>query len=127
MNLANYIEDLTFRRVILSEISVRNKNSTSLKPRVTRCNLSRDLQCNSTLKRCKISKYASSLHFANVFFAYQISFTNQHLSRVELRCKLQEKLHRVTSPLDPHEIRTRATQVLTRKIVSCFVVLSMLP
>ena len=37
-----------------------------------------------------------SLHFAEVFFTYQTFFTNQQ--RVETRCDLQEKLHRVTVP-----------------------------
>ena len=36
--------------------------------------------------------------FANIFLTYQTFFTNLHLLRVELRCKLQEKLHRVTGP-----------------------------
>ena len=35
--------------------------------------------------------------FANIFLTYQTFVTNLHL--VELRCKLQEKLHRVTGPL----------------------------
>ena len=29
-----------------------------------------DLQCNSTLERCKITKYESSLHSADVFSTY---------------------------------------------------------
>ena len=33
------------------------------------------------------------------FSTYQTFVTNLHLLRVELRCKLQEKLHRVTGPL----------------------------
>ena len=37
------------------------------KGHVTRCNFSCNLQCNSTLGRCKIAKYESSLHSA-VFF-----------------------------------------------------------
>ena len=37
--------------------------------------------------------------FANKFLTYQTFVTNLHLLRVELRCKLQEKLHRVTGPL----------------------------
>ena len=39
------------------------------------------------------------LQFANIFLTYQTFVTNLHLLRVELRCKLQEKLHRVTGPL----------------------------
>ena len=37
--------------------------------------------------------------FAKVFLTYQTFVTNLHLLRVELRCKLQEKLHCVTGPL----------------------------
>ena len=40
--------------------------------------------------------------FAIIFLTYQTYtqtfVTNLHLLRVELRCKLQEKLHRVTGP-----------------------------
>ena len=36
--------------------------------------------------------------FANVFLTYQTFVTNLHLLGVELHCKLQEKLHRVTGP-----------------------------
>ena len=39
------------------------------------------------------------LQFANIFLTYQTSVANLHLLRVELRCKLQEKLPRVTGPL----------------------------
>ena len=37
--------------------------------------------------------------FANIFLTYQTFVTNLHLLRVELRCKLEEKLHRLTGPL----------------------------
>ena len=40
-----------------------------------------------------------SSRFAKVFLTYQTLVTSLHLLRVELRCKLQEKLHRVTGPL----------------------------
>ena len=33
------------------------------------------------------------------FFTNETAFTNLHLLRAELHCKLQEKLHRVTGPL----------------------------
>ena len=36
---------------------------------------------------------------ANIFLTYQTLVTNLHLSRVELRCKLQEKLLCVTGLL----------------------------
>ena len=37
--------------------------------------------------------------FANILFTDQTFVTNLHPLRVELRCKLQEKLHCVTGPL----------------------------
>ena len=37
--------------------------------------------------------------FGNTFLTYHTFVTNLHLLRVELRCGLQEKLHRVTQPL----------------------------
>ena len=37
--------------------------------------------------------------FANIFLTHQRFVTSLHLLRVELHCKLQEKLHRVTGPL----------------------------
>ena len=52
--------------------------------------------CNSTFGRCKIGKYMFPSQFANIFLTYQTFVTNLHLPRVELRFKLQEKLHRVT-------------------------------
>ena len=39
------------------------------------------------------------LQFANILLTYQTFVTKLHLLRVELRCKLQEKLHRVTGLL----------------------------
>ena len=57
------------------------------------------LQCNSTLERCEIGKYMFPLQLANRFLTYQTFVTNLHPLRVELRCKLQENLHRVTGPL----------------------------
>ena len=35
-----------------------------------------NLQCNSTLETCKIAKYESSLHSANVFSTYRKFFTD---------------------------------------------------
>ena len=37
--------------------------------------------------------------FANIFFTDETFVTNLHPLKVELRCMLQEKLHRVTGPL----------------------------
>jgi hypothetical protein len=34
------------------------------------------MQCNSTLERCKITKYESSLHSADVFSTYRKFFTD---------------------------------------------------
>ena len=62
---------------------------------VLRCNFSCNLQRNSTVGRCKIGKYMFPSQFTNIFLTF---VTNLHLLRVELRCKLQEKLHRVTGP-----------------------------
>ena len=39
-----------------------------------------------------------SSQFANIFFTDETFVTNLHPLRVELRCKLQEKLHRVSGP-----------------------------
>ena len=46
----------------------------------------------------------------DIFFTYQTFFTTLHLLRVELRCKLQEKLHGVTSPLTEIVFRHRIQQ-----------------
>ena len=48
----------------------------STKGHVTRCNFSCNLQCNSTLERCKIAKYESSLQSADVFSTYRKFFTD---------------------------------------------------
>ena len=52
---------------------------------VTQCDFSCNLQRNSTVGRCEIGKYLS-----------QTFVINLHLLRVELDCKLQERLRRVT-------------------------------
>ena len=65
---------------------------------VTRCNFSCNLQRNSTLKGCKF--------VTNVCYVKNISANCDgntylpilHLPRVELHCKLHEKLHRVADP-----------------------------
>ena len=54
----------------------------------------------STLGRCKTGKYTFPSQFANIFLTYQTFVTTLlHLLRVELRCKLPGKLHRMTGPL----------------------------
>ena len=45
--------------------------------------------------------------FANIFLTYQTFVTHLHQLRVELRCKLQEKLHRVTGPLGGGVVQVR--------------------
>ena len=70
----------------------------SFKATVTLCNLSCNLQRNSTLKRCKF--------VTNVWYVKNILANRDgnlympilHLPKVELHYKLQEKLHRVTGP-----------------------------
>ena len=57
------------------------------------------LQRYSTLGRCKIGKYTFPSQFANIFLTYQTFVTNLHFLRVELRCKLPGKLHRVIGSL----------------------------
>ena len=72
------------------------------------------LQRYSTLGRCKIGKYTfPSQSFANIFLTYQTFVTNLHLLRVELRCKLPGKLHRVTGPL-AHDVVLNHTFELLR-------------
>ena len=58
---------------------------------VTRSTSFRNLQRNSTLRRCKIGIYMFPSLLGNIFLTYQTFFSNLHLLRVELRCKLQEK------------------------------------
>ena len=50
---------------------------------VTRCNFSCNLQCNATLRRCKISKYKFPSQFASIFLTYQTFVTNLHQLRLE--------------------------------------------
>ena len=61
-------------------------------------NFSCNLQRNSTIERCGIGKYESSLDFPKELFTNETILTNLHLLRAELCSKLQEKLHRVTEP-----------------------------
>ena len=77
-------------------IDNRSPNIHESEGPVTPCNFSSNLQCNSTLGRCKIGKYMFPSQFANAFLTYQTFVTNLHLLGVEMRCMLQEKLHRVT-------------------------------
>ena len=49
------------------EKRIENYLATPGKCPVTRCNFSCNLQCNSTLKRCKIDKYKFPSKFADIF------------------------------------------------------------
>ena len=64
------------------------------------------------LGRCKIVKYTFASQFANIFLTYQTFVTNLHLLRVELRCKLPGKLHRVTGPLAHHVVLNHTFELL---------------
>ena len=58
--------------------------------------------CNAILLLLDVKLANTRFHasqFANIFLTYQTFVTNLHLLRVELRCKLPGKLHRVTGPL----------------------------
>ena len=72
--------------------------------------------CNAilllSLGRCKIGKYTFPSQFANRFLTYQTFVTNLHLLRVELRCKLPGKLHRVTGPLAHHAVLNHTFELL---------------
>ena len=95
-NLLRQSDSLNIQKFKL-KASTRCNFSSSIR-RITRCNFSCNLQRNSTLGRCKIGKYTFPSLFANIFLTYQTFVTNLHLLRVELRCKLPGKLHRVTGP-----------------------------
>ena len=60
-----------------------------------------NLQCNSTLERCLLVKSVKNFRYVEKTSAEcneDSYLAILHLSRVELHCKLQEKLHRVTWP-----------------------------
>ena len=80
------------------ELCVPGNFSAFTKGSVARCNLSCNLQRNSTLKRCKF--VANVWYVKNILANYDgnMYLPILHLPRVELHCKLQEKLHRVTGP-----------------------------
>ena len=83
---------------LISMLQAVGKLQQAGKGPVTRCNFSCNLQRYSTLGICKIGKYTFPSQFANIFLTYQTFVTNLHLLKVELRCKLPGKLHRVTGP-----------------------------
>ena len=80
-----------FSNFMLSVPDVTDRDWKAFKGADTRFNSSCNLQRNSTLKWCKIGKYAFSLHFADVFFTY----------------------HELTS------LNSRIALQLARKIASC--------
>ena len=66
---------------------------------ITRCNFPCNLQRNSTPKSCK---FVTNVWYAKNILANcdgNMYLPILYLPRVELHCKLQEKLHRVTGPL----------------------------
>jgi hypothetical protein len=86
------------RKKIAPKLAAKN---CKCKGHVTPCNFSCNLQCNSTLERCQLVKSVKNFRYVEKTSAecnedsYLVIL---HLSRVELHCKLQEKLHRVTWP-----------------------------
>ena len=83
--------------IMLNLFTLQNFSNT--KGPVTRCNFSCNLQRNSTLKRCK---FVTNVWYVKSILANcdeNMYSTILHLPRVELHCKLQEKLHRVTGHL----------------------------
>ena len=57
-------------KLLLKLTRFLKKYSLTSKGPVTRCNFSCNLQCNSTLGRCKICKYMFPSQFANIFLTY---------------------------------------------------------
>ena len=53
--------------------------------------------------------------FANIFLTCQTFVTNLDLLRVEVRCKLQEKLHRVTGRLLSFATKITAGPILLKE------------
>ena len=65
---------------------------------LSHCNFSRNLQRNSTIKR---DKFVTNVWYVKNMLANcdgNLYWPILHLPRVELHCKLHEKLHRVTGP-----------------------------
>ena len=98
--------------VFIRSSKVWFKTTWCAKGPVTRWNFSCNLQRYSTLGRCKIGKYTFPSQFANIFLTYQTFVANLHLLRVELRCKLPGKLHRVTGPLGHHIVLNHSFELL---------------
>ena len=79
-----------------------------------------NLERYSTFGKCKIGKYTFPSPFANIFLTYQTFATKLHLLRVELRCNLPGKLHRVTGPLAHHVVLNHTFQLLINTTVNAF-------
>ena len=78
-------------------VNISSITISSIGP-VTRCNFSCNLQRNSTFKRCK---FVTNVKYVKNILANcdgNLYFSILHLPRVELHCKLQKELHRVTGP-----------------------------
>ena len=74
-------------------------NTCQFAKKYLRCNFSCNLQRNSTLKRCK---FVTNVWYVKNILAScdgNLYLPILHCPRVELHCKLQEKLHHVTGPL----------------------------
>ena len=76
-------------------VSTSHKHALPKGP-VTRCNFSCNLQRNSTLKRCKFVTNVWCVKNILANCDGNLCLPILHLPRVELHCKLQEKLYRVT-------------------------------
>jgi hypothetical protein len=102
-NSLKLIDDkaIVMHRDIL-KIFQRIKNSLCLRPCYT-VQFFLQLALHSTLERCQLVKSVKNFRYVEKTSAecnedsYLVIL---HLSRVELHCKLREKLHRVTWPLD---------------------------
>ena len=70
--------------------------------------------CNAVLLLIDVKLANTRFHhsFANIFLTYQTFVTNLNLLRVELRCKLPGKLHRVTGPLAHHVVLNHTFELL---------------
>ena len=72
--------------------------------------------CNAILLLRDVKLPSTSLHYTPLMFSERIenssliSLINIRVSRVELHCRLQEKLHRVTWPLVMHNPRNLERQ-----------------
>ena len=92
---SNTVLSVVFYNKLLWFVSEQSEKKTLvLRPCLRPCNL----QCNSTLKRCK---FVTNVWYVKNILANcdgNMYLPILHLPRVELHCKLHEKLHCVTRP-----------------------------